>query len=516
MHATPAHSLATEQQTAAATAPRPAPWLSLPLGIAAAVFLWSLLAEDMFPDGDPFWHIAVGKWIVSHGAVPVSEFFSHSMPGIPWTAHEWLSEVLMYATFQAGEWQALHLLASACLALTAGCMMRFLLDRIEPIYALAIGALSLATVYTHFLGRPHVFVWPLTALWLATLVVAVEQRSRPPLWLLPLLLLWTNLHASFTLAIGFAGALALDATFTETGWPARKARALQWAPFLALCAVVVLVNPRGLHAITHAAGVMQMKQTLQIVDEWRSADFHQFQIFLPWVLCLLAAGYSLQVKLSPFRVIFIVVLTYLALKHQRYHALAGLAAPFILARPLGDALRAVPRAATQQAGALDAIFESLARRSRRGSTWVVAGAALLAAWAMRPLIRNAPDARATPSAALAAFRRTGATGNVLNAYVLGGYLISEGVPVFIDGRGDMYGDTFMVEASQAIGLSKPHALETALQKYRITWTMLTPGTPALELLDHLEEWQRVHTDSIAVVHVRRDALPRPAPPTPTR
>ena len=97
-----------------------APWLSLPLLIALAVFVWSLMADDLFSDGDPYWHIAVGEWIVRHGSVPTSEFFSHSMPGIPWTAHEWLSELAMYVTFKAGAWQGLHLLASVCFALTAG------------------------------------------------------------------------------------------------------------------------------------------------------------------------------------------------------------------------------------------------------------------------------------------------------------------------------------------------------------------------------------------------------------
>lgn len=133
---------------------------------------------------------------------------------------------------------------------------------------------------------------------------------------------------------------------------------------------------------------------------------------------------------------------------------------------------------------------------------------MLAAFAMRPLIRNAPGAHATPSAALAVFRRTGVQGNVFNGYGLGGYLIHSKVPVFIDGRGDMYGDAFMVETAQAMGLTKSHALETLLQKYNITWTMLPPATPALELLDHLPQWQRLYGDTVAVVHVRRDALER--------
>jgi hypothetical protein len=32
--------------------------------------------------------------------------------------------------------------------------------------------------------------------------------------------------------------------------------------------------------------------------------------------------------------------------------------------------------------------------------------------------------------------------------------------------------------------------------------LLTPATPAASLLDHLDGWQRVYADEIAVVHIR--------------
>jgi hypothetical protein len=33
--------------------------------------------------------------------------------------------------------------------------------------------------------------------------------------------------------------------------------------------------------------------------------------------------------------------------------------------------------------------------------------------------------------------------------------------------------------------------------------LLTPGTPAVGLLDNIGGWQRVHTDGNAVLHVRK-------------
>ena len=51
-------------------------------------------------------------------------------------------------------------------------------------------------------------------------------------------------------------------------------------------------------------------------------------------------------------------------------------------------------------------------------------------------------------------------------------------------------------------------LETVLSKYRIGWTLLGTGTPAIEVLDRLPQFTRIFSDSTSVVHVRRDLLDR--------
>jgi hypothetical protein len=67
-----------------------APWLfSWPLLAAVWAYLHALyLGKDLLLDGDTYWHIAAGRWILDKGAVPATDPFSHSMPGAAWTAHE--------------------------------------------------------------------------------------------------------------------------------------------------------------------------------------------------------------------------------------------------------------------------------------------------------------------------------------------------------------------------------------------------------------------------------------------
>ena len=490
-----------------ASVARPAPTLvSLPAVLAVLLFAVGLADAGTMIDGDSYWHVAAGRWIAEHAAVPTKDVWSHSVPGIPWTAHEWLSELLMFRIWQSGGWFSVQVLASAAYALTAAVMLRFLIRRVSAPVALAATLLCVEMMRSHFVIRPHVLVWPLTAVWVSALVDAVENRRTPSLWLLPLLVLWANMHASFTMGIGLAGALALDALLSERDRAARVAVAKGWAVFGVACVLCTLLNPRGVNAISHAAGVMSMSATLDIVREWLSPDFHHFNITLVWLGLLFTAALSGRLRLSPVRIAMLLGLVYLTLKHQRYQATLGLVSPFLVALPLAGVF-ASPTSTNGAAERRDAGWEAWARRPAKVIGLMLC-LALAVATAQLIHLRRFDDTNpaVTPTRAVDAFDATGVTGRVFNDYVLGGYLIHRGIPVFIDGRGDMYGDAFMLEWSRAINLTRPRSLENVFAKYDIGWTLLPPHAPAVELLDHLGAWERIYGDSVAVVHVRRDLL----------
>ena len=62
-----------------------------------AIFLVSIgtISDGLLSDGDPFWHIKAGSVMLEQGHLIDSDIFSHTASGTPWTAHEWLSEIIM-------------------------------------------------------------------------------------------------------------------------------------------------------------------------------------------------------------------------------------------------------------------------------------------------------------------------------------------------------------------------------------------------------------------------------------
>jgi hypothetical protein len=197
-------------------------------------------------------------------------------------------------------------------------------------------------------------------------------------------------------------------------------------------------------------------------------------------------------------------LVHMALQHRRHGELVGLVAPLLLAPALAPQLRAM--AAGRSAGPVDRGLAELAKpASLRGAA--LAGA-LLAAVSVAVLHGSAVRSDvAIPSAALAEVEAAHVSGPVLNDYGFGGYLIFSGIPPFIDGRAELYGDEFIKRYVQAM-LLESDELPKLLDQYGITWTLIAPERPAILLLDHLPGWRRLYADDVAIVHVRTD----PAPP----
>jgi hypothetical protein len=82
------------------------------LGFAVAAF-----APQIFHDGDSWWHLAAGGWMLDHHAVLKRDMFSFTFAGQPWDAQEWLAEIVMALVFRVGGLSALSDLpasAAAC------------------------------------------------------------------------------------------------------------------------------------------------------------------------------------------------------------------------------------------------------------------------------------------------------------------------------------------------------------------------------------------------------------------
>ena len=459
------------------------PWLA---GAGIYVLLLTL-GPRLLNDPDTYSHIAVGRWIISHGAVPTTDPFSFSMSGAPWVAFEWLSEVIYAAVFALAGWPGVVALAAAAAALAVGMLTRFLLRELAPTPALLMVVAAIVLLSPHMLARPHMLTLPVMMVWAAALVHGMDRRAPPPYWALPLLVLWANLHGSVVLALGLIGPAALEALLNEkrSEWPRVI---LRWLPFSALAVVACCLTPYGPEPLLMPLTTLGLGEALHWIGEWRPQDFGHpgtFELLLLAGIFVLSRGITLPVV----RALVVIGLIHFALAQVRNADLLAMLAPLYLAAPLARQLGA--RAEEDTAGSARGINLAIL------CTMIVATALVLTR-EVRPGPQNTPAA-AVASADLAK------AGPVLNDYSFGGYLIFAGIPTFIDGRGELFGGPFIARYNRDLSLADLNDFLKLLDQYKFGATLLEPNTPAVAMLDRLPDWQRVYSDDVAVVHKRRDA-----------
>ncbi len=116
--------------------------------------------------------------------------------------------------------------------------------------------------------------------------------------------------------------------------------------------------------------------------------------------------------------------------------------------------------------------------------------------------RFAPNTKNSPVQAVTELKKLNLK-RVFNDYDFGGYLIASGVAPFIDGRTELYGEKFFVDHNNATGLMEPENLFRLLEDYQIEATLMRTQSAATKLLDHMDGWQKVYSDDIATIHLRK-------------
>lgn len=474
--------------------------LSWPLLVWLAGLLVLMVGDEMLRDADTYWHTAVGRWILLYRTIPQSDFFSHSMLGTEWTAHEWLSEVVFAIVHSFAGWSGLVVLITFCFTGTLALMTRYFLRFLEPVHALILAALAAGMVRSHLLARPHMLVAPILSIWLIGLLNARERDRAPSFLLLPLMILWANLHGSFTLGLGLVVAFGLEAAWSagRSGW---DLAAREWGGFFVLTLVAAMITPFHWHGLSFTVHVLTLKEAMAFIGEWSSPNFQAFNIFEIWLLALLAVGMAGRIKVPLMRSLLVLGFIHLSLRHGRYMAVTGVVGPLLVAESLGTRWYTAEKLGRDVEG-VDRFFRSMVPPA---SPRAIGFGMLATALAVAAVVSFAPfesNRRISPASALSAIRSAGIEGPIFNAYEFGGFLIHYGIPVFIDGRADMYGGRFLGKYVDAINLKSDRSLTDLLDEYKIEATMLAPETPAVALLDNLPGWRRLHDDDTAVVHVR--------------
>lgn len=445
-------------------------------------------------DPDMWWHLATGRAIVTQQEIPKADPFSYTRAGTRWYTHEWLTEVGMFTLYQWGGKAALIFMAALLITLTFWWV--YLQSAARPhvaVFLVLAGAFASSVSWG---VRPQILTMAGLALF-SWLLERYRQGARWPLWLFPALtVLWTNLHAGFLLgpaflALNLAGdALAL--WFKRTG-----PRTLTWARWraLALATLATLpaafLNPNGWTMLRYPFDTLTSSAMRSYIQEWASPNFHDPGL---WPFAVVLLGGMAIFAMGRRRLELTDLLTFwgfaaAGLFSARHIPLFAVLAPPIISRAIvWDSAR----------------IQSVTTRLFLAINWsLLLVAVLVVGWQFqRVMVQDRQqEAAQYPQAAVAYLRTQGwETRRVFNTYNWGGYLIWEGLPVFIDGRADVYGDAFMLEYLTTYHLTPNW--RRPLDKYKVDYVLIESRSPLATLLLEAPEWDQAYQDEVATIFVQ--------------
>jgi hypothetical protein len=473
---------------------------SLPLWVGVAIYVLLIAAGNrLLLDPDTQWQITVGQWILDHHAVPHTDIYSFTMGGAPWISTQWLAQVFYAKVYAWFGWTGPVVLAAAASSATFALLARYLVRSLSESAALAFVVVALVLTAPHLLARPHVLALPIMVAWIGELIAAADRRTAPSFWLLPLMALWANVHGGFVFGIVMIAPIALDAVINANASDRMKL-AVRWAVFAALALGAGCCTPYGWESLLAARKILALGSALPLITEWRPADFTTLR---PFEICLLGAiGLALYrgITLPPMRIVILLGLVHMALAQGRAAEILALLSPLVLATPLAP-----------QIDGTEISLPSL--RPVRGVT-IACCAVLLAAGTLTfaAVHRFAPDTANSPVLAVTELKKLNLE-RVFNDYDFGGYLIASGVAPFIDGRTELYGEKFFVDHHNASELIEPGGLFRLLDGYQIQATLMRTQSPATRLLDHMDGWEKIYSDEVATIHLRKAGALQTASPS---
>jgi hypothetical protein len=478
--------------------------------LLVSIFLYQALNAGigLLADCDTGYHIRTGEYIMRTLSVPRHDIYSFITPAISWTAHEWLSEVIMALVHKAFGLTGIVIFFAWLIAFTYYLLFRIVRKRAGNILAeILVIVLVITSSEIHWLARPHIFSLLLLVIWYA-LLDEFQYRNKNYLYFLPpIMLLWVNLHGGFIIALVLTGIYLFDnlvkvflAQAGERREHGRKTRSL--AAALVACLLAALVNPYGYHILLFPFKLTSNKFLMDNVDEFLSPDFHETMPF-KYLLFLVIGVFALFPKRTRFVELLLVLLfADMALYSARYIPLFAIIVTPILVRQMSLLLDESP-------GKVASFFRRRADRigagdaAGRGYLWPVASFLLVAVLVLHGTIRYSFDEKIKPVAAVKFLEKEHIEGNMFNNDEFGDYIIyatSGRYKVFFDGRSDMYGVDRMKEYFKVTRLEE--GWDDVLRKYDIKMIIYDNGSALSRFLLDRKDWQLIYSDRVANIFVR--------------
>ncbi len=483
-------------------------------------FLVVCAAQVQHWDSDIFWALRSGEWIISNWKVPVTDPFSYTFAGHEWVDFTWGFQVIAHLFYtHLGGWTGLFilqvLLSLAIFSLLGLNIVYLSRERVWVLALLMILVLNCA--FSRLFIRPHLFGFLFISLYL--LILNMNERRRRfglVFVLLPIQVLWVNIHSSSILGVfivwAYAGGEFADAFLRVGfgGFPEILRKHKRLLALAVLVPLVTLINPYGLKLalfpFLHQSGLNA--DALRHIGEWSKISpkilflfFYPFpRNFFAFKILFYLGIISMVLNLRRLRTRDLMLFggaLFMAISHVRWVGQFAFFAAPIIAFNVSAYLEAHPRVGFRRVKTLGiclAVFMA-----------ILTGQLLRDHKFTKNLGLGVPT-DVHPVGSVRFMKDAGLRGNIYNNYVFGGYLIHEypELKVFIDGRTPtVYSPLFFWKSRQ---VTKKEGWDKVSTEFGITMALVKLDRALCKILHEKADWTPVVFDDVSALYLKKEGV----------
>jgi hypothetical protein len=486
-------------------------------GLTALVGIFIFVNTHPIRPHDFWWHITIGREILSTGIIPTADIYSYTAFGQPYPSYAmyWLMEVILYSIYKFGG-PALVIFIHSLLIFSAYLIIFLLCKKKSKSWRIA----ALGVLFAAALGlndwnvRPQGITFLLASLYLLAIYEYQDTHRWGWLVVFPLgMLVWVNSHGTFVIGLAL-----ISIWFGQIIWNFIKLRitdkqtsvkklVLEPSIALGITLLTCLVNPRGLGIINYLKALIGNNVVQSLVTEWASPTFNSLMgvIFFFGMM-----GSAIVLALSPKRPNFFQIITYLifgllGLKTSRGSVWFGLVMAPILAEHISCIFKGLQKENRQPTSSKGSAVMNVIL-----TIFLVVMIVITLPWFKEFL--PFPQAKAglisaeTPVQATQVLLEKNPPGKVFNAISFGSYLIWAAYPsyqVFVDSRIELFPDKVWLDYLNISNANDDW--EARLKDYGVNMLMLSPAEqPALvRAAQGSGEWNLLYKDNSAYIFERK-------------
>lgn len=471
---------------------------SFPVSLGSLLVVLSVLTvRSRFNDPDMWWHLKTGEIIWTTHSIPTTDLFSYTTNHHWWVPHEWLSQLSIFIAYRWNGYSGLMLwlcLFAALLLVASYVLCSLYSGNSKTAFIGALTVWLFATI--GFSIRPQMVGYLFLVLELLLMHLGHTRSPRWFYWLPPLFVVWINCHGSFFLGLIVLAVFVVCSFFH---FRAGSLVASQVKPESRLALILsslisigaLFFNPGGLRQVLYPLNTMfHQPINLSQIEEWGPLQLSDPRALALFGImgCLFLIFLFRRSELFLHELLLLAVGTELAVTHSRMLFVFGVLTSPMLSRLLSKSWDGYD--AEHDHPLINAVMIS--------ASLLIA----VIAFPSKAQLSSQADS-GNPVGAVAYIRSHDLSGNMLNAYNFGGYLIwaLPEHPVFIDGRADLYEWAGVLgDFAQWTSLQKPP--ENLLDKYQVSFCLLERHSPMVQVMRLLPQWKEAYSDNMSAIFVR--------------